>query len=403
MVQARYPDEESEQREFSMTILKKMMEDNRTYYQKGASGASSESILGILAVIASPLLDQNQKLVGALYGARTGPLEGSRAGELGGITPLEAQFVQLLGSSVSVGLARQEQEAEAGRLRVQFEQFFSADLARELQRNPKLLEGVESEITVLFSDIRGFSRISESLQPTQACNLVSDVMEVLSQCVRKFDGVIADYAGDGIMAMWNAPAKQIDHAGKACQAALAMLQAMPDLSEKWKDLIKVPLRIGVGINTGMALCGNTGSKIKFKYGPLGHTVNLASRIEGATKVLGVPILISGSTRQQLGDRLASRRLRVVTVVGIKGPVTLYQLFSQSLGPDWLKDAQTYEAALEHYETGKFGLCCRTLYPVLAGKEGNYDMPSLSLLSRALECLREPPPTDFNGIEVLESK
>lgn len=402
MVQARFPDEDVENREFSMSVLGKIAKGRKTFYQSGANLQNeSESVMGIEAVIASPIFDKADNVVGAIYGVRNKltALSGSNIG----VNPLEAQIVQLLSSSVSAGLARQEQEAEAGRLRVQFEQFFSADLARELQKNHKLLEGHDTEITVLFTDIRGFSRISESLNPRETCSLVADVMEELTSCVMAFEGVVVNYSGDGIMAMWNAPAPQSDHAIKACKAALAMVARMPAVQERWKNKVSLPVKVGIGINTGMALCGNTGSKMKFQYGALGHTVNLASRIEGATKVMGVPILISGFTKKLVGSAFATRKLRKIRVIGINEPVDIYHLHAEVSSIEWRSDADIYESALKHYEASEFGPACRDLYPLIANHSGYYDTASLSLMAKSIEYLRKPPLPSFNGVEDLESK
>lgn len=402
MVQARFPDEDVDHREFSAAVLQKMSTERKTIFQSGtALQVQSESVMELEAVIASPIFDARENIVGAVYGIRN-KHQKSGTKDLG-ITPLEAQVVQLLASSVGIGLARQEQEAEASRLKVQFDQFFSADLARELQKNPKLLDGVETEVTVLFVDIRGFSRISEKMNPSETCRLVSDVMEELTNCVHNQDGVVVDYAGDGLMAMWNAPARQEDHAAKACKSALAMLERMPLVQERWKTKIEGVLKIGVGINTGMALCGNTGSKVKFKYGPLGHTVNLGSRIEGATKYLGVPILISGYTRRQISESFATRRIRSVKVVGINEPVDLYQVHAVSKNQPWMEFAETYERALKEFESGRFGEASKLLYPLISGKDGEYDVPSLGLMARTIQYMRSVPPEGFCGIEELESK
>jgi adenylate cyclase len=402
MVQARFPDEDVENREFSMSVLGKIAKGRKTFYQSGANLQNeSESVMGIEAVIASPIFDKSENVVGAIYGVRNKvtAIKGAKIG----VNPLEAQIVQLLSSSVSAGLARQEQEAEAGRLRVQFEQFFSADLARELQKNHKLLEGHDTEITVLFTDIRGFSRISESLNPRETCSLVADVMEELTSCVMAFEGVVVNYSGDGIMAMWNAPAPQSDHAIKACKAALAMVARMPAVQERWKNKVSLPVKVGIGINTGMALCGNTGSKMKFQYGALGHTVNLASRIEGATKVMGVPILISGFTKKLVGSAFATRKLRKIRVIGINEPVDIYHLHAEVSSIEWRSDADIYESALKHYEAREFGPACRDLYPLIANHNENYDTASLSLMAKSIEYLRKPPLPSFNGVEDLESK
>ncbi len=397
---ARCPDDGSEMRgrEFSMTILDKVERERRTFFQSSANASTTESLQGVEAVVASPIFDPRDQVVGAVYGCRTrfNPLVGI------GIGPLEAQVMQLLASAVGVGLARMEQEAEAGRLRVQFEQFFSADLARELQRNPRLLEGQEREITVLFSDIRGFSGLAMKLGPTDTCNLVAHVMDRLTERVREFDGVVVDYMGDGLMAMWNAPADQPDHAVKACKAALAMLGGLPEMNSEWEGRLGCPLRLGIGLNTGPALCGNTGSKQKFKYGPLGHAVNLASRVEGATKQLGIPLLITGTTRARLGDAFATRRLCKVRVVGIREPVDLYELYAETASPEWTARRDMYEAALAEFEAGHWVNACRGSYPLMTDDQYGRDVPSLAIVARAVEALKSPP-EHFDGVIDLTMK
>lgn len=373
--------------ELSRSILRYVLEERRTFYQTAHGSKSFDSSLqNVAAVVASPVFDRQDQVVGAVYGVRARLSENWGIG----IGPLEAQVVQILASAVGAGLARKEHEAEAGRLRVQFEQFFSSSLARELERNPLLLEGQEREVTILFSDIRGFSRLSEKLQPRDTCKLVQDVMCRLTDQVRAFDGVVVDYSGDGMMAMWNAPADQPDHATLACRAALAMLGEMPALSEQWKGQLGEPLQIGVGINTGLAMVGNTGSNYKFKYGALGHVVNLASRVEGATKQLGISALITGPTQKLLPPSFATRRLCRARVLGITGAVDLFELYAENAPANWLAQRDVFEQALTHYENKQWGLCCRVIYPLLSVQEGAYDIPSLHLVKRAVDCLSAPP-------------
>src|SRR5262249_30543675 len=166
-----------------------------------------------------------------------------------------------------------------------FEQFFTAELARQLAARPDLLEGRDTEVTILFCDIRGFSRISERLGPSCTVEWLTDVMTALSECVLTWQGVLVDYIGDELMAMWGAPEPQEDHARLACRAALDMLARLPGLSERWQPVLGEPIEIGLGINTGVARVGKSGSPHKIRYGPLGNTVNLASRVQGATKYL----------------------------------------------------------------------------------------------------------------------
>jgi adenylate cyclase len=215
-------------------------------------------------------------------------------------------------------------------------------------------------------------------------------------------GVVVDYIGDGLLAMWNAPVEQADHAVRACRAALAMRAGLPELNGRWERRLGRTLGLGIGINSGPALVGNTGSHKKFKYGPLGHTVNLASRVEGATKHLGVSSLITGSTRELVGTGFATRRLCRARVVGITGDVELHELHAESATPDWLHRRESYERALSLYETGKWSEAAQAVFTILNGAPAGYDFPGLTLLSRAVECLKAPPES-FDPVLELKSK
>lgn len=390
-------------RDFSSGILRYILAERRTFYQAQAQGgiSSSESLTGVEAVVASPIFDAAQNVAGVLYGSR------NRQAKLRavGIGRLEAQVVQVLASALGAGLARLEQEADAARLRVQFEQFVTPALARELERDPKLLDGQQREVTVLFSDIRGFSRLAERLAPTapgEVCRLVAEVMDCITEHVRATEGVVVDYYGDGLCAMWNAPFDQPDHAARACRAALALLADLPRISARWEGRLGGPLGVGMGINSGVALVGNIGSRHKMKYGPFGHTVNLASRVEGATKHLGVSALMTGATHALVRDQFAVRRVCRVRLAGMCEPVELYELHGEQSTPEWARERDAYEEALRLYEAGECAAVCKAVYPLLAGRGGRYDVPTLNLASRALECLKPAPPK-FDPVWELAAK
>jgi adenylate cyclase len=385
------PDRETR---FSKLILETVCRERRTLFN--GLPAPTASLEGVTAVVASPILDEAQEVIGVVYGARRG------GGPSSGITPLEAQLTQVLAAAVAAGLARLSSEAQAARRRVQFEQFFTPDLVAALDRDPALLEGREREVTVLFADIRGFSEISERLSPRLSCELIRDVMEHLTTRIVESAGVVVDYMGDGLLAMWNAPVDQPDHAALACRAALAMRDALPELNRRWESRIGKPLGLGIGINSGPALVGNTGSPKKFKYGPLGHTVNLGSRVEGATKHLGVGLLITGSTRERLSQSFATRRLCRARVVGIVGEVDLHELHAELESTAWQSRRETYERALALYETGNWTEACEALFPLLTRASGTYDLPSLTLLGRAVECIKSPP-AQFDPVLELKTK
>jgi adenylate cyclase len=271
-------------------------------------------------MVVSPVFGVDDEVVGVLYGGRRqhGPQPCA-------IRPLEAQIVQLLAAAVGANLAR----LAAVRTRVQFEQFFSPELVRELERQPALLEGRTQEVSILVSDLRGFTGLSERLGAETSFRLVRDLMERLSERIITEGGVIVDYAGDGILAMWNAPVPQEDHAVRACRAALAMLGELAGLNAQWAATAGAPLQLGIGVSTGPAHVGNTGSSRKLKYGPHGYTVNLASRVQMATKTLGVPLLVTAATRERLPAVFVARLRPPMALPGVAEEVVLCELSGEA--------------------------------------------------------------------------
>jgi adenylate cyclase len=388
---------------YSKTLLNHVVAQRKTFFEDlNQLGGGSASLADLEAGVAAPIFGLQEDIVGVLYGVRAQQGLSRR----GGIEPLEAQLVQLLAAAVGANLAR----SMAQRTLVQFEQFFSPDLVRELQRDAKLLEGRSDEVTILVSDLRGFTALSERLGAHKTCRMVRDMMERLSERIVEYGGVIVDYAGDGILAMWNAPRKQPDHAERACRAGLAMLGELPELNARWSDEAAGALALGIGINTGEALVGNTGSTRKFKYGPHGHPVNLASRVQDATKKLGLPLLITASTRDRLPAALLTRRIGRVVLPGVREPVVAYELCGERGSPEWLERRDVYEKALTLFEAGQWSRACQALMPLLDAEEGTrysgsrpaYDTPTLKLMRRAWECL-ETRPDPFDPIIEVSSK
>ncbi|MGZ0170229.1 MAG: adenylate/guanylate cyclase domain-containing protein [Planctomycetales bacterium] len=383
---------------FSRTILQNVLEEARPFVLDDDPAAAAESLTNVESAVASPVFDSTGKeIIGAIYGSR----QSSVITAATGIRDLEAQLVQVIASVVGTGLARVQSETEAARRRVQFEQFVSPIVARELDRDPELLGGRDREISVLFADIRNFSRLSERIGAENVCRLVQSIMNRINACVREFDGTTVCYLGDGLMAMWNAPVDQSDHPLLACQAALAMQKQLPDLNKEWGKKLDTELGIGVGVNTGVAMVGNTGSDEKPHYGPLGHHVNLASRVEGATKHLGVPILVTGDVRAKLDSSVETRRVCQVRVVGMNAPVSLFELRGDA-DDNWRQRRDIYETALAQYEAGEWMQACQSLNPLLAATESTFDLPSLGLMSRSIEHIKSPP-VEFDPVWNLSSK
>jgi adenylate cyclase len=233
--------------------------------------------------------------------------------------------------------------------------------------------------------------VSERLGREETAAWMREVLGELSGCVRAEGGVLIDYVGDELMALWGAPAEQPDHAARAARAARAMLRRLPGLSDRWQPRVGEPLRVGVGLHTGPAWVGEVGTEHKFKYGPRGHTVNLASRVQGATKYLRVPALVTGATRAGLGDTFGVRRLTRARVVNIAAPVELYELSADD-PPAGAALREGYEAALGAFEAGDARDAARRLGNLLAEHPG--DGPALLLLARAVNALLpDAPPFD----------
>lgn len=381
----------------STTVLRRVLDEKRTFFSRvDPSVDVFTSVASIDTFVASPILGRDGGVIGAVYGHRSRDLTDSATTE---VSHLEALLVQTLASGVAAGLARVEQEKASLARKVQFEQFFSPELAARLDAEPDLLAGRDAEVTVLFCDIRGFSGVSERLGPAQTMEWIGSVLSTLSDKVAVTSGVLVDYIGDEMMAMWGAPSPQPNHAVLACTAAKIMVEQAGAIDTAWMETIGSATRFGIGINSAVARVGNTGSTRKFKYGPLGNGVNLASRVQGATKYLKVPSIITGSTRALLDDSFLTRRLCRVRVVNIVEPVDLYELDCGS-DPRSRERFEQYEEALAAFDAGNFSTAAQALGNLLAAWPG--DGPSLVLLSRSVDCMiREP--ADFSPVWELPGK
>jgi len=211
---------------------------------------------------------------------------------------------------------------------------------------------VHREITLLMADLRGFTHLSSRLAIEQTDALLGEVMDSFTTAIVEHGGFIIDYFGDGLAAMWNAPAEQVQHPELACRAALRIVESLPPIAANWAGVIQDELRVGIGIHTGMARVGNAGSSWRMKYGPRGPTVHLTSRIESATKQIGLPLLFSRTTAGRLSHQLAPHRVCRACLAGFQQAVELYTLSplvqAERLAALW----QSYDEALRHFEQGR---------------------------------------------------
>ena len=360
-------------------IVKRLSEFKKTIWHTGEIKVGKTN-LGAMAVVAAPILDSKGNFLGALYGERA-PTGNERRSAI-----IEGLLVDMLACGLSTGLVRQTHEKDAVQARVQFEQFFTPELARQLALEPTLLHGRETDATLLFCDLRGFSRISERIGPEGTNKLMSAIFDSLSKCVQDQSGVLVDYLGDGMLAMWGAPGHQPDHAKQCVIAAQKMQMKIPHINEKWSKQIGEPLALGIGINSGKIWVGNTGSSIKFKYGPLGPSVNLASRVEGLTKYLRSYLLITGATKKLLDESFLTRRVCKTTVVNVIEPVDIYEVFLE-MNEKNRRLKQVTEQALTELEKKNFREASEISGLRLA--EFPEDGPLILILHRAVEMLMNP--------------
>lgn len=377
----------------SQTLLAEVRKEKRTFrHVPGNVPDTAQSLQNVSALVSAPILDGEGNVIGALYGdRRSGGQSGSDSHiAMPDITLFEAKLVEVLASGIAAGLARVKEQKAALAARVQLEQFVTPKIANQLELDPQLLVGRDAVITVVFADIRGFSSISERLGPARTMDWIQDTMDALSKCVLDCDGTLVDFVGDELMAMWGAPLSQSDHADLACRAALEMLNALPEISRRWQKELGTSVELGIGINSGIARVGNTGSRQRLKYGPLGDTVNVASRVQGATKYLGADCLFTASTLAALSTKPEKRRLARVQAVNIEHPLDIYELACNP-GDHWPTLRVRYEEALTALESQNLG-SAKELASRLA-EDFPEDLPTAALLRR----LNSPQQEDEESI------
>jgi adenylate cyclase len=263
-------------------------------------------------------------------------------------------LVSLLLSAAAVEAVAFNLQEKSGRfMRSAFSSYLSADLLDQLVQNPDSLAlgGEKKELTILFSDIRGFTTISESMDPVSLINLLNRYFTPMTNAVLNHGGMLDKYIGDAVMAFFNAPVDVKDHADSTCHAALEMIEKLDELNGELELEGISPIHIGIGINTADVVVGNMGSDTRFNYTVIGDGVNLASRVEGLTKNYGVDILITEFTVAKLRGDFIYRKIEPVKVKGKDEAVLLYQLMPQC--EESLKIKELYDKALKFYIDGDF--------------------------------------------------
>ncbi|MBF0101965.1 MAG: PAS domain-containing protein [Desulfobacterales bacterium] len=257
---------------------------------------------------------------------------------------------------------------------------------------PLELGGEQKELTVLFSDLIGFTSYSEKFPPEDMVKLLSEYFNEMTEKIFEFNGTLKEYVGDEIMAIFGAPVEQMNHAHKACSAGLAMKQKLGQLREEWTNQGKPPLRARVGINTGRMLVGNLGSRYRFSYGVLGDHVNLGSRLEGLNNLYGTEILLGENTADLVHDAFQLREIDHVKVKGRQQPVRIYELISDESTPLSDKDNHAltlYANGLKSYRLQLWDQAIEHFNNVLEIWQN--DGPAKVMKERCYHYISSPPP------------
>lgn len=250
------------------------------------------------------------------------------------------------------------EERERRRVTRTFQQYVSPEVIEQVLQHPERLKlgGEERVLSVLFTDLAGFTRYSENYTPTEIIRVLTEYYDRMTELVFASHGTIATYVGDELMAIFGAPVEQPDHARLACTAALAMREARVRLAEEWAKLGRPPLSARTGINSGRMLVGNYGSKYRFNYSVLGDSVNLASRLEQLNKVYRTDIMIGEQTADLLGGAFRLRELDKVQVVGRTQALKIYELLGPAdavLAPERERMLTAYAEALQAYRARRW--------------------------------------------------
>jgi adenylate cyclase len=324
--------------------------------------------------------------------------------------PSLATLTLYLASSLLVFLRT---ESERKRVRGQFGQYLAPALVERLAKDPSQLKlgGETRDMTVLFCDIRDFTSISETMDAAGLIRFINQFLTPMTNIITARNGTIDKYMGDAIMAFWNAPLDDPDHAPNAARATLEMLAELEKLNLAWAEEAKAQGReprkiaIGIGLNSGPCSVGNMGSDLRKSYSVIGDDVNLASRLEGQSKTYGVPIVIGENTRARL-DAFAALELDLLRVKGKQRPVRVFALLGDEkvASEVWFRAVSEAQAAmLKAYRAGDWPRAAALLALCRRAAEGRFQTLWKLYEDRLEEMRSAALPADWDGVTVARQK
>ena len=300
---------------------------------------------------------------------------------------------------ISHDITEKKRAAEMAAMRL-LGKYAPVDLVRRLYREKSepVLGGELMEISIMFSDIKGFTTLSEQLDPNRLAEMLGLYLDTLSCIIqRDTQGTIDKYIGDAIMTIWNAPEPVPDHPQMACLAALRCRDAARCLAQapEWREFPVFETRFG--LHCAKALVGHFGARDRMNYTAIGDAINLASRLEGLNKLYGTSIIASGTIVDRANEVFDFRLLDVVAVKGKTDPIKIYELLGMKGAFEHCRQAVSYESAFSAYAAGNFERALAVL------QDNASDPPSTVLIERCEAFLQVPPPADWRGIYISASK
>lgn len=314
------------------------------------------------------------------------------------VYPLIALFLTFVGTFLLRFILEQ---SERKFIEGAFGHYVSKDVVEQIIKNPKMLElgGAKRDVTAFFSDVAGFTSISEQMEPGQLVNFLNRYLGEMTEVILLHQGTLDKYEGDAIMAFWGAPLPLADHAKHACLAALENQKKLEEFRQECTKQNLPPLHVRIGINSGDVIAGNMGSENRFDYTIMGDNVNLASRLEGINKQYGTDIMISEYTYEQIKDLFVCRELDQIRVKGKEQPVRIYELIGLigEVAEGMLKKIQAFEEALTLYRQKDF-MNAKTKFIAILN-----DPPSEIFAKRCDEFINHPPADGWDGVYTFTEK
>ena len=290
-------------------------------------------------------------------------------------------------------------------IRSAFSTYLAPTVVKKLIESPDGLElgGEERDITAFFSDVQGFTSISEKLTPEELVELLNEFLTEMTDIILAHEGTVDKFEGDAIIAFFGAPNELENQAETAALTCVQMQNRLQELREKWKAEGRPELKMRIGLCTGPAVVGNMGSRNRMDYTMMGDTVNTAARLEGVNKIYGIYTLVCEHTFQKASNRVVGREIDAINVVGKNEPVVVYQLLGlpEDLNEDLLKTIQHYADGLRHYRQLNWDGAVEAFEAALRITPD--DGPSAAMVARCREYQESPPPSDWNGSYTMKTK